>query len=268
MRLPDTDTSLFVDGNPDGGTIVRAAFMNAVLGELLAILGIANLEPLETGDEPGDHSQIAAILQSRFLQQLTSTDYPESAITNQVLIDPSLVDQGEYPFRIFRNNAWEQAETPFVTTEQPGEENDSFADTDHGQRGGGNLHALATSQVAGFMAPEAVQAINSLLQTAPSVYRSNWIDTAANEIKSFTHGLGAAPDQLSIQFRANETSPARQVTFFVNELNRTTGAIAYDIGETVVRISTGDFLWSGSTDSGIQRFSTGQIRLIAILYGG
>lgn len=269
MRYPDLDVTQFQEGNPDNGTIVRAFFLNSVLGELLAILEIAGLVPLESGDDPEDHSQISSLLQSRFVQQVPADDArPVAGTDGRILVDPDLVAAGQYPFRLWRNGAWEVAPSPFSEDTEVDEEVVEFNDLAHGARGGADLHAIATTDVAGFMSPEAVQLLNTLSTRTPTIWRSPWRSVTQETIQTFFHSLEAIPDEITIQFRASSTSEPRLVREFFDDTNAHVGASVYSITNERIRLALGRWLWVGYTDSGLEKISSGQIRVIASTIGG
>ena len=244
--------------------------MNAVLGELLAILDLNNIEPLESGDAPEDHQQISGLLEARYLRVLIAGDYPSQATTNDILIDPNLIDQGEYPFRIYRNGAWETPDSPLAEGggDDPDQiEPDAFTDASHGQRGGGSLHSLATTSSAGFMSAQAVQALTNVIDTAPNVYRSDWQSIEATNIKVFPHNFGAEPDQVSILFRDSDQGRVRVLRNFFDNTGNFSGVSVYDVTDTEIRVAAGDWVWSGYSDIGLEQFDAGQIKVTAIAYG-
>ena len=192
-------------------------------------------------------------------------------LVNEILIDPGLVDQGEYPFRIYRNGAWETPESPLAGNggDVPDQlEPIDFTDASHGQRGGGSLHSMATTSAAGFMSAQAVQALVAVVATAPRVYRSDWQSIAAENIKIFPHNLGSEPDQVSILFRDSEQGRVRVLRNFFDNTGKFSGVSVYDVTDTEIRVAAGDWVWSGYSDIGLEQFDAGHIKVTAIAYGG
>ncbi|NER83211.1 MAG: hypothetical protein F6K42_27400, partial [Leptolyngbya sp. SIO1D8] len=115
------ENGFFVDGNPTGGTIVSAAFMNAVLGEFQALLALQGVALNEAGGLPQDHRQVADLLAVFWLRVQTAADYPSSAPAKTVILDPDELLAGNWPFRIWNNGAWETPETPLGSSDDGGD---------------------------------------------------------------------------------------------------------------------------------------------------
>lgn len=156
MRLPDGN--VFINGNPNGGTIVTAEFLNAIVGELVGLLELGGLQPLAIGDLPDDHRQLRGVFSQGFLR-VGELD-PQIADDGAVYLNLVALLEGQWPFYISRSGVWEATPTPLILPEAEAPEEVVFNDEAHGFRGGGDLHSVATEFSAGFMSPEGVKALN------------------------------------------------------------------------------------------------------------
>lgn len=259
------ESGRFVDGNPNGGTIVAAAFMNAVLGEFSAILKLGDVDLQTSGNLPTDHQQVADLLAIGWARVQESGSYPENASDNAVLIDPAALIAGEWPFRIWRNGAWEVPEAPLnagndSTSDDDGDSaaaESDFDDAQHGQRGGGDLHSLATSTQAGFLSPEGYEALVQLSALYPRRFDGDWFSVQSRQTYIVEHGLEALPHSVEIWFR--EKSGVRRLTHSLfSPQQRFCGASVANSTTESITIVTGDRAWAGYTVDGFQEFSSGE----------
>ena len=265
----------FVDGNPVGGTIVAAAFLNAVLGEIQALLALEGVDLQESGALPADHRQLALMFAAAWVRIRPTGTYPQGAASNAVLIDPTALLAGNWPFRIFRDGAWETPPTPLAA----GGDDDSGGDapqqgitevTDavHGQRGGGDLHALATATRAGFLSPQGYQLLLALGESYPEPAESGWVSVEAGRTYTWSHGLGQIPGALQFWFRPTPAVPPRLVQTYFNVQQRAVGVWPEHTSPTVLSYTVGDRVWGGYTASGYREFSSGEYLIKAVANGG
>lgn len=268
MRLPQN--GYFVDGNPLGGTIVRAAVMNGLIGELVALLALEGLEPLEAGELPADHTQVADMLAKGWVRIRETGGYPTEAEVNSVLLDPQLLIAGEWPFKVFRNGTWEDTTLPAANDEPtPEEEEDSttFNDVEHGQRGGGDLHAPASEEQAGFLSAVGFQTLTALGASRPRFYTSAWTSVSAGQVLSFTHGLSVPPTFIQVQFRASAESTPVLATPLFNAQLQFCGPTIDQITDSTLRVIVGTKAWAGMTPTGLQAIESGQYQVSALVHG-
>jgi hypothetical protein len=265
MRLPQGGQ--FVDGNPDNGTIVRAQFLNAVLGELTALLALGDVDPLASGDLPGDHSQLADLFAAEWLR--VGEDPPTGGVANAVWLRPSLLLAGEWPFFVHNGSDWATVPDPLpepVEEEEPEEDEPLifFNDLVHGQRGGGSLHVPATAFQGGFMSPEAVVALQELVAVHPRVFRSTFaVEAGAGYV--LTHGLPGIPDLVAVTFAVTGT-PDLEVDTYRDSDNALVGCRITRGAETV-GIQVGDHCWGGLIGSTYTRYTAGFYTLRAVYFG-
>jgi hypothetical protein len=267
----------FVDGNPVGGTIVAAAFLNAVLGEIQALLALEGVELQSSGALPGDHQQLALMFAAAWVRIRATGTYPESAASNSILIDPAALLAGNWPFRIYQDGAWETPPTPLAVAGDGGEEEGGeeapqgiteVTDAIHGQRGGGDLHALATATRSGFLSPQGYQLLLALGETYPEPAESGWLAVAAGQTYTWSHGLEQIPGALQFWFRRSPTAPPRLVNTYFNVQQQFVGVSPEHTSPTVLTYTTGDRVWGGYTSSGYQEFSSGEYLIKAVANGG
>ena len=266
------EDGVFVDGNPFGGTIVAAAFMNAVLGEFQAILALQDVEVNESGGLPEDHQQVAELLAAYWLRVQTQETYPTAAASKSIIIDPDALLAGTWPFRIWIDGAWETPETPLGTApndQEPDDDSDAaestFTDAEHGQRGGGDLHALATMTRAGFLSPVGYQTLTNLAETRPKPLSTDWFAVSAQETYPIAHALETLPGFVQVWFRESIAVPPRLTHSFFSPQQRFCGYSVSEANSETLTLITGDRVWAGYTLNGFQEFSTGEysIQLLA-----
>lgn len=273
MRIPEGGQ--FVDGNPDGGTIVRAAFLNAVLGELLAILALEDVDPLASGDLPTDHNQVASLLGRAWLR--VSEDPPSGSGLNGVWLRPSLLLAGEWPFYIFDGAEWQKTPDPIPEAPPPPPPADNpnsggpFNDAVHGSRGGGNLHTPATLSQSGFMTPEAVAVLQGYGAAQPRIYRSEIFAVAPNTTYTLQHQLPGMPDSVTVKF-APTGIPNRVVQALKEDwLTSNPGTIVgceIEVSSTELTLKTGSFCWGGVDGAGVYTpIAAGFYAVFAVYFG-
>lgn len=271
------DQGFFVDGNPNGGTIVAAAFMNAVLGEIQAILALEQISLLTSGTQPEDHSQVASALSASWVRIRETGLYPQNAAPNSVLIDPALLLQGEWPFRIRVDEAWETPPTPLGGNGSgsgnnlaEGEDSEAitvFNDVVHGQRGGGGLHSLATAESAGFLSPAGYRLLVSLSEDYPQRLIGSWQPVEAENTYLVEHGLQGLPEIIQVWFRESGEAPRRLVNTFFNPQQRFCGYSVSQSNAETITLVTGDRVWAGYTNNGFQEFSSGEYSVQVLKHG-
>ncbi|MBT9159558.1 MAG: hypothetical protein DDT26_00817 [Dehalococcoidia bacterium] len=161
MRYPNG--GIFINGSPDQGTIVRAEFLNALLGEIEGILELANLTVQQTGDLPQHHRQAKVAIASSFVR--VGDVLPTYADDGHVFLSLTALREGQWPFYVSQSGEWLAQPIPDfeVSSDTNGDGSTTpelFTDVHHGERGGGDLHALATEYTAGFMSAAGVRALN------------------------------------------------------------------------------------------------------------
>lgn len=266
----------FIDGNPNGGTVVTAAFMNALLGELQGILALEDVELQTSGTLPADHKQLAAVLASAWVRIREGGVYPETADDNSILIDAAALVAGEWPFRIWRNGAWETPDEPWLTADSGGSDSGTpepvegiteFDDTVHGQRGGGELHALATETKPGFLSPAGYSLLLTLSEDYPKRLVGNWMSVQASNTYLINHGLKGLPEVVQVWFRASENGPRQRVDNFFSPQQRFCGCSIADSTNETITLITGDRVWAGYTTDGFQEFSSGEYSVQVLTHG-
>jgi hypothetical protein len=257
----------FQDGTPAGGTVVRAYFLNAVMGELIALLQLFDAQPLSTGDDAADHHQLATLF-AQYLCRAQQT-YPDSAPNLSVLIDPAALLLGEWPFRVRQNGQWvtppmpdfgSETIAPVIPVTPP------LTDQTHGSRGGQDLHASATAQQAGFLSAEGFQALTELASTKPSIHRTSWATVGPGEQLVVPHPLVVAPSLIELWYKSATFGPV-PIRHFFNAQHQFVGASIWEVTDSTIKIAIGDHLWEGYTDQGLQLFTSGQIQVVAIAFG-
>jgi hypothetical protein len=269
-------TNPFVEGSPDGGTIVRAAFLNAVLGELTGILSRAGVEPLTEGDAPEDHHQIIEALESRYLRVGYLSEIPPSI--GAIALNVESLINGAYPFYICRDGqSWERVPLPELYLEPAlpglkpqggtgGSEGD-FDDAAHGLRGADGLHAPATEFVAGFQSPESYRLLGEVASSRPVRFVSDWLSVEAGATFAIAHNLGRIPEQVSVSFKPPDESRVSLCQSFYNPQSEFCGFTAYGMTETHLTMSVGDRAWAGQTDTGWMSYSNGYYQISITTYG-
>lgn len=265
----------FVDGNPVGGTIVSAAYMNSVLGEIKSLLALEGVPLQESGALPSDHQQLADMFAAAWVRIRGAGTYPAAASPNAVLIDPVALASGQWPFRLWQDGAWSVPPSPLPLGQPaPGEPAPTpesgiteVTDVVHGQRGGGDLHSLATSTRAGFLSAAGYQTLVALSEQKATSASSNWQSVSARSVVSFAHGLARLPSSVAVWFRDSAAAPPRLVQTFFTPQQRFCGAsvISTTVDELILR--TGDRVWAGYTLQGYAEFSAGEYLIKAIAHG-
>lgn len=145
--------------------------------------------------------------------------------------------------------------------------NSPFSDAQHGQRGGGSLHALATDFAAGFLAPSGHRVLAQIAQTLPRLYRSPWFNVTANNLYQMPHQLGRMPDIVQVWFRPNAVATT---AYWVTPLTFGSGlrsGISILATPQHIILRTNHLLWAGETAEGSAEFTEGQYQVRAIAYG-
>jgi hypothetical protein len=266
MRVPQGGQ--FVDGNPDNGSIVRAQFLNAVLGELTALLALGDVNPLASGDLPGDHSQLADLFAAEWLR--VGEDPPAGGVANAVWLRPSLLQAGEWPFFVHDGSDWATVPDPLpdpVEEEEPEEDEPVifFNDLVHGQRGGGSLHVPATAFQAGFMTPEAVLLLQLLQSKQAQIYRSAPLAVEAGAAYDFIHGLPGIPDLVTVRFAVSGT-PNLAVDTYRDSDDDLVGC-RVQTSSTQVSLNVGDHCWGGKVGGVYTRYAAGFYSVRAVYFG-
>ena len=269
------DGGRFIDGNPVGGTIVSAAFMNSLLGEVQAMLALEGIQPQTSGALPQDHQQLAQMFAAAWVRIRGTGNYPATASPNAILIDPAALAAGQWPFRLYQDGAWETPPAPTatpgqVTPGQPAPESGGITevtDVVHGQRGGGDLHAPATSTQAGFLSAQGYRTLVKLDERVGASADSGWQPVTARSAVGFSHNLGALPSSIAIWFRELPTAVPKLVQTFFTPQQRFCGASVISTTVDEVLLRTGDWVWAGYTLQGYAEFSTGEYLIKAIAHG-